>query len=171
MQYCSLRHWTLLSPPGTPTTEHHFRFGPAASFVLEPLVIALCSSPVAYWTPSDLGAHLAVSYLFAFSCSSWHSPGKNTGVVCHTLLQWTLFFQNSSLWPVCLGWPCTAWIIASLSYAVFFATARLWSMKGALWMQGAMRRYTFQQCKSFEMMTAPVDFLVIRDLLWADISL
>ena len=42
------------------TTRHihnwaSFRFGPATSFCLELLVIALNSYPVAYWTPSDLG--------------------------------------------------------------------------------------------------------------------
>ena len=35
--------------------------------------------------------------LFAFSYCSWGSRGKNTGVVCHSLLQWTTFFQNPSL--------------------------------------------------------------------------
>ena len=47
----------------------HFHFGPATSFFLELLANALCSYSVAYWTPSDLGrggAHLLVSYLFAF---------------------------------------------------------------------------------------------------------
>ena len=39
----------------TSTTEHCFCFGPAASFFLELFVIALHFSPVAYWTPSDLG--------------------------------------------------------------------------------------------------------------------
>ena len=68
--------------------------------------------------------HIAVS-----SCP-WGSPGKNTGVGCHFLLQWTMFRQNSSLWPVHLGWPCTAWLLGSLSYAMPFATTRLWSMKG-----------------------------------------
>ena len=52
MQYCSLLHQTLLSPPDTSTTEHHFCFSPDTSFFLELLVIALCSSSVAYWTPS-----------------------------------------------------------------------------------------------------------------------
>ena len=33
------------------------------------------------------------SYLCAFSCCSWSSQGKNT--VCHSLLQWTAFCQNS----------------------------------------------------------------------------
>ena len=55
MQYCSLQHWTLLSPPDTSIPECHFCSGPAASFFLELLVIILCSSPVTYWIPSDLG--------------------------------------------------------------------------------------------------------------------
>ena len=54
IQYCSLQHQTLLSPPGISTTGHHFIFGPAASFFLELLVIAISSFPAAYWTPSDL---------------------------------------------------------------------------------------------------------------------
>ena len=35
MQYCSLQHQILLSPPDTFTTECHFQFGPALSFFLE----------------------------------------------------------------------------------------------------------------------------------------
>ena len=60
MQYCSLLHQILLSPPDTSTTEHCF---------LELLVIAFYSSSVVFWTPSNQGqggAHLSVSYLFAF---------------------------------------------------------------------------------------------------------
>ena len=30
----------------------------------------------------------------------------------------------------CLGWPCMAWLIASLSYTSPFTRTRLWSMKG-----------------------------------------
>ena len=41
---------------------------------------------------------------------SWGSQGKNTEVVCHSLLQWTTFGQTSPPWPVCLGWPHTAWL-------------------------------------------------------------
>ena len=107
-----------------------FPLWPSASFFLELLVFVLCSSPVAYWTLSDLGAHLPVSYLFAFSYCSWGSHSKNTGVICHSLLQWTTFCQNSSLQSIHLGWPCMAWLIASLSYASPFVTTRLWSMKG-----------------------------------------
>ena len=51
MQYCSLQPRILLSSPDTSTTEHHFHFGPAASFFLGLLVLLLHSSPVAYWTP------------------------------------------------------------------------------------------------------------------------
>ena len=38
------------------------------------------------------------------------SQGKNTEVVCHSLLQWTTFCQNSPPRPVHLGWPYTAWL-------------------------------------------------------------
>ena len=57
MQCCSLQHQILLSSPDTFTAECHFCFGPAASFFLELLVIVLQASPVAYWTPSNLGIH------------------------------------------------------------------------------------------------------------------
>ena len=39
-----------------------------------------------------------------------------------------MFCQNSLPWPVLLGWPCMAWLIASLSYISPFAT-RQWYMK------------------------------------------
>ena len=60
----------------------------ASSFFLD---LFFWSSLVAYWMLTDLGCHLLVSYLFAFSCCSWDSRGKNTEVVCHSLLQWTRF--------------------------------------------------------------------------------
>ena len=62
------------------------------------------------------------SYLFAFSYCSWGSQGKNTEAVCHSLLQWTTFCQNSPPWSVHLGWPYMAWPSVSLSWT------RLWSM-------------------------------------------
>ena len=58
---------------------------------------------------------------FAFSYCSWGSQGKNTEVVCHSLLQWTTFCQPSPPWPVCPGWPHTAWLS-------FIELDRLWSM-------------------------------------------
>ena len=40
----------------------------------------------------------------------WDSPGKNTGVGCHFLLQLTTFCQTSPPWPTHLGWPHAAWL-------------------------------------------------------------
>ena len=57
---------------------------------------------------------------------------KNTGVTC---CLWTIFCQNSSLLPLCLGWPCIAWLITSLSYSSHFVTTNLWSMKGTQWLK------------------------------------
>ena len=66
-----------------------------------------------------------------------------SGVVCHSLLQWTTFCQNSVLWPVCLGWPCTAWLVASLSYASSFTTTRQWSVKGIMDYYPAIKRMKY----------------------------
>ena len=141
MKYCSLEHGILLSPPDTSTTECRFRFGPAASFILE-LLIALHSSPVAYWTPSILGGSSFGVISFCLFILFMGFCGKNPGVVCHSLLQWTTSGQNSPPWPVRLGWLCTAWLIASLSYAR--ATTRQWSMKGriTIWSSNSTPRYT-----------------------------
>ena len=54
MQYCSLQNRTLLSTPDTSIADHHSCFGPGSLFLLELLVIALYSSPVACWTLSVL---------------------------------------------------------------------------------------------------------------------
>ena len=64
MQYCSLQHWTSLSPPDPSTTVPCFLFCSASSFLLE---LFLHSSPISYWAPTHLWVHLSVSYLFAFS--------------------------------------------------------------------------------------------------------
>ena len=58
----------------------------------------------------------------SLSYSSWGSQGKNGEVICHSLLQWTIFCQNSPPLPNRLGWSCTAWLIVSLSQT------RLWFM-------------------------------------------
>ena len=87
------------------------------SFLLFHIVHGVFKATTLNW-----GVYLSVSYHFAFSYCSWGSEGKNTEVVCHSLLQWTLFCQNSPLWPVHLGWPYMVWLIVSLSYT------RLWSM-------------------------------------------
>ena len=58
---------------------------------------------------------------FSFSYCSWGSQGKNTKVVCHSLLQWITFCQTSPPWPIHLGWPHMAWLS-------FNELDRLWSM-------------------------------------------
>ena len=118
MLYCSLQHQTLLWPPDTCTTDHCFCFGPVSSFFLELLVIALCSFPVAYWTPS---------YLFAFSYRSWFSQQEYWSGLRFPPPVAT--FCQCPLWPVCLEWPCTEWPIASLNYASPFASTRMWSLR------------------------------------------
>ena len=71
------------------------------------VVFALAPSLHSFWSyfSTDLQKHigylltwgvpLSVSYHFAFSYYSWGSQGKNTEVVCHSLLQWTAFCQTS----------------------------------------------------------------------------
>ena len=102
MQYCSLQHWTLLIS----TTGCCFCFGSISSFFLE---LFLHWSPVAYWALTDLRSSFFNVLSFAFSYCSWGSQG-NTEEVCHSLLQWTTSCQNSSPWPICLGWPYTLWL-------------------------------------------------------------
>ena len=97
MQYCSFQHQTLLSPPDTSKTERHFHFGPATSFFLELLVIALTLPQHHTGHLPTCVAHLPLPYLLAFSSCSWGSHSKNTGVVCHSLLQWTTLSELSTM--------------------------------------------------------------------------
>ena len=101
MQYHSLQHRTWLPSPVIPTRGCWFCFGSVSSFFLE---LFLHWSPVAYWAPTNLGVHLSVSYLFAFSYCSWGTQGRNLR-----------FCQNSQAWPICLRWPQMTWLIVSLS--------------------------------------------------------
>ena len=107
MQYCTLQHRTLLLSPVTFTTGCCFCFGSIPSFFLE---LFLHWSPVAYWAPTDLGSSSFSILSFCLLYCSWGSQGKNTEVVCHSLLQWTTFCQTSPPCPVRLGWPHTTWL-------------------------------------------------------------
>ena len=44
-----------------------------------------------------------VGHDWTTSLSFFHS--KKIGGVCYSLLQWTMSYKNSSLWPIHLGWP------------------------------------------------------------------
>ena len=107
MQYCSLQHRTLLPSPVASTTGCCFCFVSISSFFLE---LFLHWSPVAFWAPTDLGSSSFSILYFASSYCSWGSQGKNTEVVCHSLLQWTTFCQTSPPWPSHLRLPHRAWL-------------------------------------------------------------
>ena len=110
MQYCSLQHQTLLLSPVSSITGFLFLF------------FALAPSLHSFWSyfSTDLQEHtghlltwefIFVSVLsFTFLYCSWGSQGKNTEVVCHSLLQWSTFSQTSPQWPIRLEWPHTAWL-------------------------------------------------------------
>ena len=103
MQYCSLQHQTLLLSPVTSTAGYCFCLVPP--FILSGVISPLISRHLLTW-----GVPLSVSYHFAFSYCSWGPQGKNTEVVCHSLLQWTAFCQTSAPWPAHLELPHTAWL-------------------------------------------------------------
>ena len=63
MQYCSLQHGTLLPSQVTSTAGCCFCFGSISLFFLE---LFLYWSPVAYWTPTDLGSSSFSVLYFAF---------------------------------------------------------------------------------------------------------
>ena len=132
MQNCSVQHQTF-----TYTTRNIHNW---TSFLLWPSHLILCgaivNSPLLF-PSSKLGipsSKMTLGFIFRchifFPCPSCSlfSPGKDTGVGCHFLLEWTTFCQNSSLWPVWLVWPCMSWLLASLSYTCPFIHS-LWSMK------------------------------------------
>ena len=75
MQYCSLHHWTLLP---SPVTGHCFCFGSVSLSFLE---LFLHSSPVAYWTPTDLGSS-------SFSVLSFLPFHTVHGVLKARILKW-----------------------------------------------------------------------------------
>jgi len=107
MQYCFSQHWTLLLSAVTSTAGYCFCFGSILSFFLK---LFLHWSPVAHLAPTDPGSSSFSILSFSFSYCSWGFQGKNTQVVCHSLLQWTTFCQTSPPWPSCLRWPHTEWL-------------------------------------------------------------
>ena len=64
------------------------------SFTISQSLLRFTFTESVMWHLLTWGAHLLVSYLFAFSYSSWSSHGKNAGVLFHSLLQWTRFVRT-----------------------------------------------------------------------------
>ena len=132
LQYCSLQLRILVPSPDMSTADHCFYFGSATSFFWKLLATALCSSPVAFWTPSNLGdssfSVVSLCLFIQFMWFSWQIYWDS--LPFPPPVDYVFFFQNSPLWPVHLGWPCPAWLIASLSYTSLFSMTRQWSVKG-----------------------------------------
>ena len=66
-------------------------------------------------------------------CSPWGHKESDTAEwlnwtewTCHSVLQWTMFCQNSPTWLVHLGWHCMARLIASMSYIRLWPIWSLW---------------------------------------------
>ena len=150
MQYCSSQPQTLLSSPDASIMECHFHFSPDASLFLELLAIAFHSSPVDYldtsW-PVVGGGLIFVSYLFAFPYCPWGSLGKDTGVDCHFLFQWATFCQNSSLWPVYLGWNLHGMAHSFIELCKPLTITRLWYMKETI--PVSLYLLLYYQCQYF----------------------
>ena len=127
MQYCSLHHWSLLSPPGTSTTRCHFCFGSASSFFSGAICLLFPSSildtfqtgGLIFWCRIFLPFHtvhgvLSVRILERFAIPSSSGPRFVRTLHCDLST---------------LGGP--AWHGSQLHcYATFFSTTRQWSMKG-----------------------------------------
>ena len=91
-------------------------------FILSGVISLLISSSIlGTYRPGEF--LFQVSYYFAFSYCSWGCQGKNTEVVCHSLLQWATFCQTSPPWPYHLEWLHTA----RLSFIELDTTVVLWS--------------------------------------------
>ena len=99
----------LSSPsPPAPNPSHHqglFQWVSSSHEVAKVLEFQLQHQSF-QWTPGLISFRMDWLDLL----SSWGSQGKNTEVVCHSLLQWTTFWQTSPRQPVRLGWPHTAWL-------------------------------------------------------------
>ena len=88
MQYCYLQHWTLLLSPVISTTGCCFCFGSISSFFLE---LFLHWSPVAYWTPTDLGSSsFSVLSFCLFQTIPWSRQGVGNGGRAQSLGGWGL---------------------------------------------------------------------------------
>ena len=88
------------------------------------IVFALAPSLHSFWNyfSTDLQEYIGhlLSWEFIFQCPiillfhcSWGSQGKNTEVVCHSLLQWTTFcssFSFNTILKSSFSWPAFQWL-------------------------------------------------------------
>ena len=91
MHYWFLQHWTLLPSLATSPTGYCFCFGSVSSFVSVVISPLISSSILGTYQPDEF---IFQCPIFLPSHCSLGSQGKNTEVVCHSLPQWILFYQN-----------------------------------------------------------------------------
>ena len=84
MQYYSLQHQTLHLPPATSTA-----WWPSCFILSGSILIALRSSPVAYWTPPNLGS--SSSSVISFCLFTVH------GILTASILGWFAIPSSSGL--------------------------------------------------------------------------
>ena len=123
----------------------------ARLFILSEAISPLFSSSIldTFW-PGQL---IFQCHIFLpFHTVHGSSQGKNAEVVCHSLLQWTTFCQNSPPWHVCLGWTCMAHSFIELHKAVihmiilvsflwlWFSFWRVWSCRSCFFHLASERR-------------------------------
>ena len=104
MQYYSLQHQTLLSPPDTSTTGHCFHFDSASSLLLE---LFLHSSPVAYLGTFQPGEFIFQCLIMGFSRQECWSGLPFPSPVDHVLSE--LFTMTRPSW-VALHSMCHSFI-------------------------------------------------------------
>ena len=109
----------FISPPDTSTTECHFCFGPATSFFLELLVIVLHSSCLPVFLSSVLGILQPGGLIFW--CHIFLPFHTVHGVLETRILKWIVFSSPgyhvlSELFTMSHSWPCTLYLITSMSY-------------------------------------------------------
>ena len=80
----------FFSPPDTSTTEWRFCFIPASSFLVE---LFLCSLPVPFWTPTDLGGSSSGVISFCLFIVFMGFSRQEYWCDLHSLLEWTTFCQ------------------------------------------------------------------------------
>ena len=88
-----------------------FCFGSISSFFLE---LFLHWSPVAYWTPTDLGSSSfsVLSFCLFILFMGFSRQECWSGLPFHSPV--ATFCQTSPPGPVCFAWPYIAWLIVSL---------------------------------------------------------
>ena len=121
MPHCSLQHRTLLITHHIHNWELFLLW--LCLFILSGVISPLFSSILGTYRPGEFFFSILSFCLFILSTvfsrqEYWRG--------FHSLLQRTLFCQNSPPFPICPGWPYTAWLIVSLSQTRLLSMCSVW---------------------------------------------